>query len=119
MTRAVDKFHFTGIRLPIQGMGGGTFHARSEPKIGEYGENTPEYRAMFASYVGQLESHFRERGWLKHAYIYWFDEPAPKDYEFVANGFQRLKKHAPGDIVKVTYRRGDEERSAEVKLKAR
>jgi len=80
----------------VQGMGGGTFHSRSEPRIGSFGENTPEYKAMFASYAGQLEGHLREKGWLKHAYIYWFDEPAPKDYEFVADGMKRLKQYAPG-----------------------
>ena len=36
------------------------------------------------------------KGWLEMPYIYWFDEPAPKDYEFVRNGFERLKKYAPG-----------------------
>ncbi len=51
---------------------------------------------MFSSYVKQLEEHFRQKGWLKLAYIYWFDEPAPRDYEFVANGMRRLKKYAPG-----------------------
>jgi len=96
MTRAVEKYHFTGIRLPVQGMGGGTFHSRSDPRIGRFGENTPEYRAMFSSYVKQLESHFREKDWLKLAYIYWFDEPDPKDYEFVANGMKRLQRYAPG-----------------------
>ncbi|MFH1922383.1 MAG: glycoside hydrolase domain-containing protein [Planctomycetota bacterium] len=96
MTRAVEEYHFTGLRLPIQGMGGGTFHARYEPKIEGFGEETPQYQAMFSSYVKQLEEHFREKDWLEMAYIYWFDEPAPKDYEFVRKGFERLKKHAPG-----------------------
>jgi len=27
--------------------------------------------------------------------VYWFDEPDPKDYAFVNNGFRKLKKHAP------------------------
>jgi len=96
MARAVETFHFTGIRLRVQGMGGGTFHARYEPKIGNFGENTPEYQAMFSSYVKQLQDHLREKGWLDLAYIYWFDEPAPKDYEFVRRGMERLKKYAPG-----------------------
>ncbi len=94
--RAVEEYHFTNFRLPIQGMGGGSFHKRYPPKIGNFTEETPEYHAMFASYVKQLESHFREKGWLKIPYIYWFDEPAPKDYAFVRGGFERLKKYAPG-----------------------
>lgn len=95
MTRAIERYGFTGFRLHIQGMGGGTFHSRYEPRIGEYGEDTPEYQAMFANYVQQLEDFLAERGWLDMAYVYWFDEPAPADYEFVANGMRRLKKHAP------------------------
>ena len=96
MQRVVDKYHFTGIRLPIHGMGGGTFHGRSEPRIGQFGESTPEYQAMFGSYVGQLESHLSEKGWLDLAYVYWFDEPAPRDFEFVIGGMRRLDKYAPG-----------------------
>ncbi len=94
-TRAIERYHFTNFRLPIQGMGGGTFHARYEPKIGAFTEDTPEYQAMFSSYMKQLEDHFRAKGWLSMPYVYWFDEPDPKDYEFVANGFERLKKYAP------------------------
>jgi len=93
--RALEKYHFTTYRLPVRGMGGGTFHSRIDPKIGKYGAETPKYREVFSSYMGQLESHFRDRGWLDVPYIYWFDEPAPKDYEFVCAGFERLKRHAP------------------------
>ncbi|HIQ23409.1 MAG TPA: DUF4091 domain-containing protein [Planctomycetes bacterium] len=95
-SRVVEEFHFTGYRLPIQGMGGGTFHARREPRIGQFTAETPEYQAMFSSYVKQLEEHFRQKGWLDLIYVYWFDEPAPKDYEFVRKGFERLKRYAPG-----------------------
>ncbi|MEE8451782.1 MAG: glycoside hydrolase domain-containing protein [Thermoguttaceae bacterium] len=107
MARAVDKYHFTGYRLPVQGMGGGTFHARSEPKIGDFGEDSPEYKAMFGSYVKQLEDHLREKGWLDLAYVYWFDEPAPKDFGFVANGMRRLKQYAPGLRRMLTEESGD------------
>ncbi|MGQ9914874.1 MAG: glycoside hydrolase domain-containing protein [Thermogutta sp.] len=96
MARAVEEYRFTGIRLPIQGMGGGTFHARYEPSLAGLGEDSPKYQAMFADQVRQLEQHLREKGWLDMAYVYWFDEPDPKDYEFVRNGMERLKKYAPG-----------------------
>ncbi len=108
MERAIARYHFTGFRLPIQGMGGGTFHRRYEPKIGSYGEDTPEYQAMFSSYVGQLEDHFRAKGWLWMPYIYWFDEPAPKDYEFVTRGFERLRKYAPNLRRMLTEEPGEE-----------
>ena len=91
-----QSIHFTNFVLPVEGMGGGDYENRSEPKIGNFGEQTPQYQAMFASYVKQLETHLREKGWLKMAYIYWFDEPEPKDYAFVQAGIDRLKKYAPG-----------------------
>jgi len=109
MAWAVEHFHSTGFRLPIRGMGGGTFHERYPPKIGEFGEDTSQYRAMFSSYVAQLETHLREKGWLDMAYVYWFDEPAPRDYEFVANGMRRLKDHAPGLRRMLTEEPGDNE----------
>ncbi len=96
MSRAIEKFHFTNFMLPLEGMGGGTYEGRNEPKIGVFGEQTPQYRAMFSSYVKQLESHLLAKGWLKMAYTYWFDEPDPKDYAFVQAGMDRLKKYAPG-----------------------
>jgi hypothetical protein len=50
---------------------------------------------MFASQMKQLEDHFREKGWLDIPFIYWFDEPDPKDYQFVRSGMDRLARTAP------------------------
>lgn len=94
--QALEKYHFNTIMLHVQGMGGGTFHERYEPAIGKYTENTPQYQAMFSSYVRQLEDHLRAKGWLPMAYVYWFDEPDPKDYDFVTAGMERLRRYAPG-----------------------
>jgi hypothetical protein len=107
MTAAVEKYHFTNFSLPIHGMGGGTFHERYEPSIDKFGEKTPEYQAMFASQVREIEQHLREKGWLKLAYVYWFDEPDPKDYAFVRNGMERLKRYAPGIQRMLTEEPGD------------
>lgn len=96
MTYAQEKYHFNTFMLPVHGMGGGTFHERYEPAIGKYTEKTPQYQAMFSSYVRQLEEHLRAKGWLPMAYVYWFDEPDPKDYEFVTAGMERLRRYAPG-----------------------
>lgn len=95
MERAIEKFHFTNFRLPVPGLGGGTYESRTPPTIAGFGEDAPEYQAMFASLVRQLEDHLRRKGWLKMAYIYWFDEPEPKDYPFVRSGMERIKKYAP------------------------
>lgn len=96
MRRVIERYRFTNFVVPVHGMGGGTFHERWEPQILGFGEDTPQYHAMFSSFVGQLEDVLRRNGWLKMAYVYWFDEPEPKDYEFVTKGMERLKKYAPG-----------------------
>jgi hypothetical protein len=95
MERAIDYYHFNSFRLSIPGLGGGTFHARYEPTLLGFSEDTPHYKVLFESYCRQLQEHLRQRGWLDEAYVYWFDEPAPRDYEFVMNGFRKLKSAAP------------------------
>jgi len=95
MSRALDDLHFNTFRLSIPGMGGGTFHSRREPELLGYGEDTAAYEALFTGYVQAVQKHLRRRGWLDEAFVYWFDEPDPKDYEFVMNGFRKLAKAGP------------------------
>lgn len=96
MTRALDEYHFNSFQLAAPGMGGGTFHSRVEPEMLGFKEGTPEYQAAFTRYYQAVQAHLQERGWLDRAFIYWFDEPDPKDYDFVMNGFRKLKEAAPG-----------------------
>jgi len=95
MEKAIDQWQFNSFRLGIPGMGGGTFHARHEPQLLGFGEETPHYQALFTNYCTQMQAHLREKGWLDEAFVYWFDEPSPKDYAFVNNGFAKLKAAAP------------------------
>lgn len=95
LEEAFQKYNFTGFQLRIHGLGGGTYQSRSNPSINGFGEETPQYQAMFASEVKQLQDHLEKKGWLDKIYIYWFDEPDTKDYEFVKNGMNRIKKYAP------------------------
>lgn len=96
MTRAIERYRFNSFQLHIPGMGGGTFHSRVEGELLGYKDGTPEYRTAFENYCKAIESHLREKGWLDRAYVYWFDEPDPKDYAFVNAGFRKLKEAAPG-----------------------
>lgn len=84
--KAVNEYGFTNFSLRLPGMWG---------KILDYGDETPEFQAMFASMIRQIEAHLIEKGWIKMAYVYWFDEPERKDYEFVKKGMDRIKKYAP------------------------
>jgi hypothetical protein len=95
MARGIDYYHFNSFRLGIPGLGGGTFHSRQQPELLGFGEDTMQYKILFNSYCKQIQEHLRQKGWLDEAYVYWFDEPAPRDYEFVMNGFRKLKEAAP------------------------
>ena len=95
MRRVLDTYHFNSFTVQAHGMGGGTFFGRTEASLLGFPEFSPVYQHLFRSYWGQLEQRLREEGWLDYAYIYWFDEPEPKDYEFVSRGFHRLKAAAP------------------------
>ncbi|MBE3097466.1 MAG: DUF4091 domain-containing protein [Planctomycetes bacterium] len=95
MTRAIDQYHFSTFMLHVPGMGGGSFHARFEPEFLGYKEAAPEYKIALTNYLRAVQEHLREKGWLRYAYVYWFDEPDKKDYAFVMNGFKKLKEAAP------------------------
>ena len=95
LKRVLDKYHFTNFTVHMRGIGGGTYQNRYEGSIEGYKSDTPEYKAMFADYCHKLQEHLRELGVLDSAYIYCFDEPEEKDYEFVAGEFAKLKKYAP------------------------
>jgi hypothetical protein len=95
MSRALEKFHFNTFSVPVMGMGGGTFFSRVEPSLLGYREDEREYKEAFTAYCRGLQEHLREKGWLNDAFVYWFDEPEPRDYQFVMNGFRKIKEAAP------------------------
>ncbi len=95
IAKAVDARHFNSFMLHVEGMGGGTFHSRVPPSLLGFGEETAEYKTAFRNYCRILEEHLADRGWLDEAFVYWFDEPEPKDYPFVMNGFRKLREAAP------------------------
>ena len=96
MERAIAERHVNTVKIGVEGLGGGTFHSRTEPSFRGVPGTNDEYHVLMGKYLSGIESHLREKGWLSMAYVYWFDEPDPKDYAFVMNGFNTLKRHAPG-----------------------
>ena len=96
MARALKRYRFNTFTVDFPGLGGGTFFSRYEPHLLGFAEDTPEYRAAFAAYGREMESHLKSKGWLDKSFVYWFDEPDEKDYAFVMNGFAKLKEAAPG-----------------------
>ena len=95
MARAIDHYRFNSFRLRIPGLGGGTFHAISQPSLLGFKEDEPEYPILLESYCSQMQKHLAQKGWLDEAFVYWFDEPSPDQYAFVLNGFEKLKRYCP------------------------
>lgn len=93
--RYLDEFGFNAFVLPIHGLPSGRHPNYSPGVFGGFREGTPEYEQLWSDYLRQLTTHLRERGWLKKAYVYWFDEPEEADYPFVKRVNERLKQVAP------------------------
>lgn len=92
----LDGLGFSSIMIRLRGMPGGTFHARRAGQVGPFAQGTPEYEKLMASQGRQIVEHLRAKGWLDKAYVYWFDEPDPKDYDFVIEGMELIRRAAPG-----------------------
>ncbi len=92
---ALDELGFNSFVLRFEGMGGGTYYERSPGEIAGYKQGTPEYERAFTRYVRAIQDHLEQKGWLRQAYIYWFDEPDEKDTEFVKEGMELLHRAGP------------------------
>jgi len=93
---ALEELGFNSFALPVQGLGGGTFHSRYLGEIAGWRQGTPQHEAAFTHYLRAVQDHLAQNGWLEKAYIYWFDEPEPKDFDFVRDGMRLLHRAAPG-----------------------
>jgi len=91
----LDGYGFTGFRLPLQFLGGGRSPSFTQGRIGPFEEDSPEYERLFAGYAREVQDHLEQKGWLNKAYLYWYDEPEPGDYEFVRRTNERIHKAAP------------------------
>ncbi len=96
MAKAIDQDHFNSFRVPVPGLGGGSFFDAVEPNLLGFGPDTPEYPLLLGSYAKGLQDHLAQRGWLDRAYVYFFDEPGPEQYDVVRERFGRLQAAAPG-----------------------
>ena len=96
MAHAFDTYHFNAFRLNVDGLGGGNSISHKRRSIGGVHAGDARYDVRMKAYLGGIERHLRERGWLDKAVVYWFDEPDAKDYQYVKSGFDILRRYAPG-----------------------
>ena len=94
--RVFGKYHFNTLRINLSGLGGGNQFRQREPVFQGVSATNAEYHVRMGRYLGEIERHLKEKGWLDKAYVYWYDEPKESDYPFVKKGFETLKRHAPG-----------------------
>lgn len=93
--RYLDEFGFNAYNLSLSGLGSGSFYSREEGVFAGFRQGTPEYEKLLSQYLGLVERHLEENGWLGKEYIYWFDEPNPEDYPFVREGMMNIRRAAP------------------------
>ncbi|MCD6351160.1 MAG: DUF4091 domain-containing protein [Armatimonadetes bacterium] len=91
----LDGYHFNSFRVPVMGLGGGRYPNYDRGRLGPFRFGTPEYERLMRDYLLQLQNHLEEKGWLNKAYLYWYDEPGTKDYEFVVERMKLIKRLAP------------------------
>ena len=93
--RALDQLGFNSFLLGLDGLGGGTFQSRYLGDIAGFKMGSPQHEEAFALYARAIQSHLAARGWLDKAYVYWFDEPEQKDFDFVRQGMDLIHRAAP------------------------
>ncbi len=93
--RVLDELGFNAYDLPLEGLGNGSFYSSTPGLFCGFRQGTPEYDRLLSQYLKQVEDHLAARGWLGREYIYWFDEPDPKDYPFVREGMLNIRRNAP------------------------
>jgi hypothetical protein len=93
--RSLDQLGFNAYNLHVEGLGTGSFFSREEGMFAGFRQGTPEYNTLLSQYLKQVEEHLAANGWLGREYIYWFDEPDPKDYPFVREGMLNIRRNAP------------------------
>ena len=93
--RYLDEFGFNSFRLYLKGMGSGTYYSRNKGVFEGFVKGSPVYDSLMHKYLTKMQSHLKEKGWLGKEYVYWFDEPGKKDYPFVRDGMETIKKSAP------------------------
>lgn len=95
MAEAMGKYHFNSFSFGVPGLGTGTFFESVGGNILGYPAGTPEHEALFSAWCKGASERLERLGILDKGYVYPFDEPAEKDYQFVVDQLKLLKKHFP------------------------
>jgi hypothetical protein len=96
MQKVLDEYNFNTFIFSIPGFSSKTFPKNGEPHVFHgWKEGTPGYDALVSKYLGSIEAHLREKGWLDSAYLYWYDEPTADKFPWLDRGLAVVGKYAP------------------------
>lgn len=88
-------YNFNSFRFRMKGLGSGTYYSRKNGMFEGFEQGTDEYNKLMKRYLQQIQDNLERIGVLGKEYIYWFDEPSEKDYEFVYKTNKMIKEYAP------------------------
>ncbi len=95
MRQVVKKYHFNSFKVDVPGLGTGTFYEQIGGSLMGYPVGTPEHEALFKAWCEGASERLQRVGILDKCYVYPFDEPAEKDYQFVISQLDTLRKYFP------------------------
>jgi hypothetical protein len=91
-----DVLNFDGFVFPLYHFAGGDWRGQyTDVDILGYKWGTKEYEDLFIRITQATTRHLRDKGYLKYAYTYWYDEPSPDDYELVRYGMELIHRADP------------------------
>ena len=95
MDDALDRRHFNSFVLHVPYVGGWMFSPGGDDTFRGHHADDPVRDILLGRYLGGLERHLAERGWLDAAYLYWFDEPNERDFPVISATYGMAKRLAP------------------------
>ena len=93
--RYLDDYGFANFTLPMMGLAGMSFNRDGSGRLGPYRQGSEGYERLYGQAAMLVQKHMQENGWLQKGYVYWYDEPEPKDYPYVSEGMRLIKRGAP------------------------
>ena len=107
VTEQIEKYNVGAMCIKIKGIGSGNFRREIKGKINEIVDGDPRFEAVLADYLGQIDKHIVEKGWINFFYSYTFDEPEKHNYPFLIKELIKIKKYAPHIKVMITEEPSD------------
>lgn len=92
---ALDELKADSFCLPLPYFAWGALGEHGSERFLGLEWGTPDYERAYGRMLRLVTDHLAAKGWLERAYAYWYDEPEPETYPFVARGMDMLKRMEP------------------------